>query len=177
MGNKITMQDIANNLGLSKSLVSRALSDSYSVSENTKALIRNEASRIGYTAKPYKKRAANSNGILLLAPSSSLVDHSFYYQIFNDIENECAARGMRLMVCATENFYLPSKNDIAGVIVFANAPPDTLKALLAVGIPVVLVDFNYQMLLDDFIMAFDHVSSECNNSIYLLVKHLPHLRA
>ena len=87
--NKVTMQTIADNLGLSRSLVSRALSDRYGVNTKTKSLIECEAKRLGYTSlHPPRKSPSSGNipTILAIMPRSTLLDSMFGAKIINSLD-------------------------------------------------------------------------------------------
>lgn len=109
----ITQQDIANKLGVTRVLVSRALSDHPSVAAETRARILETAAAMGYStnsnqaaktliAKRYNKPI--KTGIFaVITPASfegtTLKDVPFFTPFFNGIGREATARGMEICLC------------------------------------------------------------------------------
>lgn len=174
MSKKVTMQDIADALGVSRSLVSRALADAYNVSEKTKALVRDEAERLGYIIKPAKKvHTFGNNNILVYIPRGSMYDQGFAMKILAGIEETAAKHGLRTSICVTENFYPPSPDNAMGVLILTTMSARNIRAVQTTGLPIVLVDFNYFGQPDDLsVLNFDNVTSESYNSILRMMNLL-----
>ena len=71
MTKKVSMQTIAENTGLSKSVVSRALAGKYGVSEHSKALVWSEAARLGYPLKAKNMLKLGNNTITVTGDMTS----------------------------------------------------------------------------------------------------------
>ena len=68
---RITVQYLADQLGLSKFAVSRALAGKAGVSEATRQLVVETAQHFGYVPKPKFKKRANAIEIGLTAPKAT----------------------------------------------------------------------------------------------------------
>lgn len=96
---KVTMQNIADNLHLSKSAVSRALSDKYGVNEKTRALVRAEAVRLGYLFNEDAQNGSNlTNTILFFAFRSTLEDDKYGINVISGVEKALNRHGKRMML-------------------------------------------------------------------------------
>lgn len=94
----ITINDIARELNISPSTVSRALNDSSKISENTRAQVKAVALRLGYqinqTASALSKSKTNVLGIILPRLSSS-----FFSKALSGIEEVANSKGYRVLIC------------------------------------------------------------------------------
>lgn len=93
----ITIKDIAKALNLSASTVSRAMRDSYEISEPTKKRVLEYAKKNNYRPNPIalslKENKSNSIGILV--PE---IDNPFFSQAINGIESVAYARGYHVLI-------------------------------------------------------------------------------
>ncbi len=106
----ITIRDIARELKLSVSTVSKALRDSYEISEKTKKLVSDYAAAHNYRPNPIaqslKKGQSKSVGIVV-----SSIDNQFYSQVINGIESVAYKEGYHIFITQThESFDLELKN-------------------------------------------------------------------
>lgn len=92
-----TLKDIANGLGLAVSTVSRALYDSYQISEETKIRVREEAAKMNYKsnllAASLKSLRNYSLGVVI-----SNVDNIFFSQVINGIESVAYKKGYHVII-------------------------------------------------------------------------------
>lgn len=79
---KITMQVIADKLGVSKALVSKALANDPAVSDTTRELIWHTAEHMGYRIKSVKKASsfANTRNVAVLMPRAYVDDFEYWGQ-------------------------------------------------------------------------------------------------
>lgn len=153
---KVTMLDIANRLGVSKSLVSRALSDKYGVSDEMKTKIRLTAIEMGYKVPNYARNRRTGSApysISILLRRDIFTDTTFYNEILNGIESAVREKKMLLHLtivedndtCAinTQNIYCD------GIIVLGLMTIQNVAAVLTTGKAVVLLDtFNPSYKVD-----------------------------
>ncbi|WP_447642982.1 MULTISPECIES: LacI family DNA-binding transcriptional regulator [Chitinophagaceae] len=99
-----TIKDIARTLGLSPSTVSRALRDSYEISEETKKLVLDYANKINYKPNPIalslKERRTYTIGIVL-----SEIANNFYSQVINGVDTIAYKKGYHVVVSQTHESY------------------------------------------------------------------------
>ena len=95
---RITIHDIAAELGLHASTVSRALSDNPSVSARTRDLIKSKARAMNYRpnqmAAALRKGRSDMLGVIVPA-----IDRSFFSSVIRGIEEEANEAGLHVMVC------------------------------------------------------------------------------
>ncbi len=93
-----TLDDIASSLGLSPNTVSRALRGRDGVSERTRALVMDEAVRVGYLSSA-PARDAGVQGIAITVPAAT---HPFASQLIAAVETGVRAAGYSLELFVTE---------------------------------------------------------------------------
>ena len=95
---RITIHDIAAELGLHASTVSRALSNNPSVSARTRDLIKSKARAMNYRpnqmAAALRKGRSDMLGVIVPA-----IDRSFFSSVIRGIEEEANVAGLHVMVC------------------------------------------------------------------------------
>ncbi len=100
----VTIKDIAKALGLSTSTVSRALRDSYEISEETKQLVLNYAKEINYRPNPIalslKEKRSRTIGVVV-----SEIANSFFSQTINGIESIAHSKGYNVMITQSLESY------------------------------------------------------------------------
>jgi DNA-binding LacI/PurR family transcriptional regulator len=96
-----TIKDIAKALGISTSTVSRALRDSYEISEATKQLVVDYAKNVNYKPNPIalSLKAKKSKSIGVIVPE---ISNNFFSEVINGIE--CAANYYGYNVIITQSF-------------------------------------------------------------------------
>lgn len=174
--NAITIKDIARELNLSISTVSKALRDSYEISAKTKELVLEYARENNYRpntmAQSLKKGHSKSIGIVV-----SSIDNQFFSQVINGIESEAYSQGYNVIFTQThESYDLELQNishlthrSIDGLLISLSTETtdvEHLKKLQAQGLPIVLFD-----RISDEIDTHKVISDNFNGS-YEATKHL-----
>ncbi|PRX74339.1 LacI family transcriptional regulator/LacI family purine nucleotide synthesis repressor [Cohnella sp. SGD-V74] len=160
---KPTMQHIADKLGISKSLVSRALAGDAQVSDRTKEQVRLTAMELGY---PINSSAAavpssRTGNVAVLMPRAHLRDAEFWGKVVGGTEEELHRSAFSLVLgcIATDEPVksgLPScitDRKVDGAIVMGRVPVGYIAEVLATGIPVVLADVMADGLKLDHVLA------------------------
>ncbi len=145
-----TIKDIAKALGLSTSTVSRALRDSYEISEATKKKIKDYAVQINYRPNPValslKEKRTLSIGVVVAE-----IANTFFSQVINGIESIAYANGYNVIITQSKESvekeqmileYLTSRS-IDGLIISVAAETKdfgNLKQLHEKGLPIVFFD-------------------------------------
>ncbi len=144
------MKDIAKELNLSVSTVSKALRDSYEISDNTKKLVleyaRNNNYRPNPIAQSLKQGSSKSIGIVV-----STIDNQFFSQVINGIESVAYQEGYNVIITQThESYDLEVKNvnhltykSIDGLLISLSTETKDLahlQNLHAQGLPIVFFD-------------------------------------
>jgi DNA-binding LacI/PurR family transcriptional regulator len=162
---KPTMQTIADELNISKSLVSKALSNRHGVSEETKREIILTASRLGYriNSSVMTVKESQTGTIALLLPREDLRDLGYWGRIVHSIEEELSGNLFSLILSGVDtekpsSTGLPScitDMKVDGAMVMGRIPATYVHAIHTKGIPIVLLDS------DDFGgLKLDHVMAD-----------------
>lgn len=146
----VTIKDIARELGISPSAVSKALKDSHEIGEKTKALVIECAQRLNYqpnlNAQSLKQGNSKSIGVVV-----STIDNQFFSQVINGIESVAHSRGYNVIITQThESYELEMQNvrhltfrSIDGLLISLSTETnniDHLKSLHSKGLPIVFFD-------------------------------------
>ena len=146
----VTIKDIARALGLSTSTVSRALRDSYEISQETKKLVLDYAQKINYHPNPIalslKERRSRSIGVIVCE-----IANPFFSQVINGIESIAYNQGYNVIIGQSRESseremlnlqYLTSRS-IDGLIVSVAAETrdySYFRELSQKGMPIVFFD-------------------------------------
>ncbi|MDR7073241.1 substrate-binding domain-containing protein [Fictibacillus barbaricus] len=176
MAKKISMQDIADKLNISKNSVSQALSGKPGVSPATRKKIEETARELGYA---YQNQQASSKSLLtgnigLIASDLAFSLQSFFGKIYLSIEKEAASQGLNVLIQSISNeakdsLTLPSfiKNkQVDGVLVLSHISTDYINKIIATGIPTVTIDHHHPLIQADAILTNNRFGA------YTAVKHL-----
>ncbi|MEP3379606.1 MAG: LacI family DNA-binding transcriptional regulator, partial [Maribacter dokdonensis] len=174
---KITLKDIARELDVSISTVSKALKNSKEISKETKDKIKAFAKFYNYRpnniALSLKNKRTKNIGVVI--PD---IVHHFFTTVFRGIEKYANAMGYNVIVCISDESYdkevinmeMLANGSIDGFILSLSAETQKkndfthLKELLDQGIPIVLFDRITseidcdKVILNDFEAAGDSVT-------------------
>lgn len=167
----ITIKDIATALNLSVSTVSKALRDSYEISEATKKLINEYAREHNYRPNPIAQslKQGSSKSIGIVVPS---VANQFFSQVINGIESVAYDAGFNVIITQTHeslereiaNVGHLTHRSIDGLLISLSTETediDHLKRLHQQGLPIVFFDRvseeieTHKVTADNFKGAYD----------------------
>ncbi len=146
----ITLRDIAKTLDLSVSTVSKALRDSYEISEATKRRVVDFARANHYLpnrmAKSLKEGKSGSIGVVVCS-----IDNSFVSRMLDGIDGTCAASGYDIIIMQSKESLLQERaclkqleaRGVEGMLVSPSAETVDMghfDLLSAAGMPVVFFD-------------------------------------
>lgn len=159
MAKEITFQKIAEELGVSKGLVSLAIRNKYGVSEETRSKIVLKAIEMGYDfpEKPVK----NHKSITLLVKNMGILNEDFWRMCILGMESECANENVSFSILGWaslkdgENISLNVLNKKSqGVIILNQCQNSIVDEINRLNIPIVVVDMiNPQESTVDQVMA------------------------
>ena len=173
----MTMKDIARELGISVSTVSRALKDSPRISAERRAMIQQYAREHNFTPNVLAEslRRSKVQPIKVIGVIIPEFTHFYFSSVLAGIEEEASARGYRIMVAQSgenyerevricQSFY---ENKVCGIIV--SQAKDTQKydhfeRLMEAGVPLVFYDRictgvnASRVVVDDYMGAFNAVT-------------------
>lgn len=173
---RTTIHDIAKNLDITASTVSRALHDHPRISQATKKAVLKAAEKLHY--QPNHIAAALRNGksniIGIIVPTA---DRSFFSSVVRGVEEIANAANYNVMICQTYDRY---SKEVAAVEALLNARVDGIIASIAKetenfdhlrklkekGIPLVLFDRSNDELEVSNVIIDDYLGA------YMAVEHL-----
>lgn len=183
---RVTMQQIADHLGVSKFVVSKALSGKGGVNEHTKSRVIQAASQLGYFAQKnaYMKNkegepnvisASGKQSVIVLMPNIRFQtkDSLYWGKIMEGISRELERKGLG-MVIVTESrvdsfVHVLNPSGIFGMIGVGKIDSELLLETHRLGIPMVLVDHEDDLIPTDtvFVNNTDAIARLCNHLIGL----------
>lgn len=168
MEKKVTLQQIADELGTSKVTVSRALNGKPGISDSLRKSILACAETFGYTVQTGS--TASAKALVFLVPQRFFLEFDrFYTVIYFHLSRLCQAQGITLTstVISQEEEQtgcLPVqmlRNVYDGVFIAGDSNTALLQAVAALNVPMVFIDFNKQgtdgghILADNYALSFD----------------------
>ncbi len=127
MKKHVTIHDIARELNISASTVSRALNDHPRISETTRKKVRELAEKYHYQpnhlAASLRKGKGNTLGVIV-----PRINRSFFAHVIGGIEEELTRQGYNLMICQTHE---KLENEIASIATLLNARVDGIMMSLS----------------------------------------------
>lgn len=183
----VTIKDLARELGVSTSTVSRALRDSYEINPETKKLVLECAKRMNYHPNPIalslKEQKSSSIGVMV-----SEIANSFFSQAINGIESVAHERGYNVVITQTQESYQKelsildylASRSIDGLLISVSTETknmDHFAGLHAKGLPLVFFDRvaenirTHTVVADNFQGAYDATMHLARNG-YRRIAHI-----
>ncbi|WP_374166502.1 LacI family DNA-binding transcriptional regulator [Arcticibacter sp. MXS-1] len=172
----VNLKRLAKELNLAVSTVSRALSDSYDISVETKEKVLSLARKLNYQPNPYARslRKRNSNTIAVIVPE---IANNFFSLVIDGIEEIAQANGYHVLIYLTHENYqkeaafirLLLNGRVDGVLMsLASETADIshLQDLSKANIPIVFFDRICEEIPTVKVTTNDYESG------YLATKHL-----
>lgn len=184
MSKKVTMQQIADSLGVSKFVVSKALSGKDGVSEATRERVIQAASQLGYFTQKnaYMKTIkleelpkvpkAKRQSVLVLMPNIRFQtkDSLYWGRILDGITSRLEEDGYGMVIVSEQSVehlvHFLNPNGILGLIGVGEISTPLLLEVHRIGMPMVLVDHEDHLIPSDTIFANNY------ESMFRLAKHL-----
>ena len=177
MAKKVTMEDIAKKIGMSKNTVSLALRNMPGINAQTRKLIFETARQLGYEYKKNSTECQSSEAtyknICLIFSKDTHKSEGFFSYIQYGVESEAKKNNLNIIIyCYDENneeFETPlsiKEGLISGIITLGRISKKTLTAILKFNLPLVIIDHYFDDLTCNYILT-DNISGA-----YLATEHL-----
>ncbi|TYQ16197.1 UNVERIFIED_CONTAM: LacI family transcriptional regulator [Acetivibrio alkalicellulosi] len=165
MQKKITMEHIANKLGITKNTVSLALRNMPGVSEKTRKLVLKTAEQNGYKYKNSVDINTNqkTKNICLMLSDATRNAANFFSFIQYGIESEAKKNNLNtILYCFNENkdFEIPlciRDGIISGIVTLGRLTKKTVKSIIQLNLPLVVIDHFFDDIKANYILS-DNVS-------------------
>lgn len=174
---KVTMQDIADRLGISKNSVSLAIMNKKGISDELREKVNQVANGMGY--KFSAKGDESQKNLLILVPFRAMIyqdndQFQYYYDLVWGIEKSARDQGFNAIIARVDeemerNLELPSliyEVQFSSIILFGIVEKKYVQAVLAIGKPLVMLDSYYMDI------ACSSVTSENTGGAYKATKLL-----
>lgn len=114
-GKRITIYDIAKELGISGSYVSRALNDHPTISEKMRVLVKTKAKELNYkhNTSAANLRQGSSKIIGIIVPK---INETFFANVIAGIEEVCSAYKHHIIICQSEESFKKEKEAVETLI-------------------------------------------------------------
>lgn len=173
---RLTIKDLAKELNLSSSTISRVLSNNPRISEATKKLVNDKVKELGFSLDPIASsfRSKKTKSIGVVAPR---IDVDFHSKVISGIEDYASELGYQITIFQSKDSYLKEKEILklletsmaAGIIICPSLETqkvDHLKKVIKSNIPLVLYDRPIDNLDTNIVCINDYQAS------YNATKHL-----
>ncbi len=164
MSKKISMEDIADKLGITKNTVSLVFRNMPGISEKTRKSVFEAAKQLGYR---YKKNAAKNGGkkpllknICLMQSKSTFDTTGFFSFIQLGVESEAQKNNLNVFLHiyddSKESLELPlciKEGIIDGIITLGRVSKKNARALLKTEMPIVMLDHYYDDIYIDSVLS------------------------
>lgn len=180
----VTIKALAKELNLSVSTISKALRDSYEISDDTKQRVLETAARLNYTPHPYASslRGRQSRNIGVVIPE---VADSFFSLAINGIESVVKEKGYHVLIYLTHEQFANEAailqefqgGRVDGVLLSVSRETTSAKhidALIVKDIPVVFFDRALEDVAADRIVT-DDMESGYNAAAHLIKNGCRHI--
>jgi LacI family transcriptional regulator len=170
MRKKITVQDIADQLGLSRNTVSKALNNQRSIAEKTRKIVIQTAVNMGYNKSKVTRptgqyREIKRTGNVVVVAHEHFVDTSYWSIVSRGMFAALNKVGFNLIFIylkddETESLQVPQNitvDNVDGMIILGALRAKYVNELLKVGLPTVYVDaapdlFDTELMRDTVLM-------------------------
>jgi LacI family transcriptional regulator len=172
----INIRELARELSLSVSTISKALNNSHEISEETRGRVLEAAARLNYIRNPYagSLRRGKSQNIGVVIPE---VADSFFSLAINGVESVAKEKGYHVLICLTHASFENEKNilkelqgrRVDGVLISVSretSQSEHINDLISNGVPLVFFD----RVCDDVQTA--KITTNDLESSYEATKHL-----
>lgn len=160
MKRKITLKDIAKELDVSTSTVSKALNDSHEISEELREKIKAFADFYHYRPNMTALKLRNKKTMIIGVIIPEIVHH-FFSEIISGIEKMANGKNYNVMVCVSNESYEKEKLNLE---MLANGSVDGVLVSIAKE-TLELGNFDHFKELEDYnipLVLFDRVSDQVN---------------
>ncbi|WP_299670384.1 LacI family DNA-binding transcriptional regulator [uncultured Polaribacter sp.] len=173
---KITIKDIANELGITPSAVSKALNNHPRISDKTKEAVKGIAQKLNYQpnhlASALRKGKSNLVGVIVPRTNSN-----FFSSVIQNIEEVLNKKGYNIIITQSNESYQKECDSIDTLLytqvdgIIASMANETVdleyyEKIKSKGIPLILFDRGENDLNVDYIGIDDY------NSSHIIVEHL-----
>lgn len=171
---RYTLPDIARELGLSVTTISRALNDKPDISPQTKRMVQEKARALGYVsnslARDFRRQRTTTLGVVISDNANP-----FFARVVRGIQSAASAKGYQIILCNTDEEYtkevasiqLFQQTCVAGMLITpVQTEEQSILDLVHANVPFVLINRHFANINTDFVVGADEMGG------YLATTHL-----
>ena len=171
---RCTLPDIARDLGLSVTTISRALNDKPDISPGTKRMVQEKARALAYVsnglARDFRRQRTTTIGVVISDNANP-----FFARVVRGIQNAASAKGYQIILCNTDEEYTREVTSIqlfrqmcvAGMLITPiQTEEQSILDLVHANVPFVLISRYFANINTDYVVGADEMGG------YLATSHL-----
>ncbi len=183
------MKELAKELSLSVGTVSKALSDSHEISDDTKKKVAETASRLNYTLNPYASSLRNKKSKTIAVVLPEVADNFFSLAI-NGIQSVAEKKGYHVLIYLSHEKFSNEKSILSeccsgrvdGVLISVSSETTDAQHILKLqqqNVPIVFFDREFEglhiakVITNDFECGYASathlISNGCKNPVFLSI--------
>nr|WP_314257335.1 LacI family DNA-binding transcriptional regulator [uncultured Devosia sp.] len=167
MAQKITLDDLALRLGLSKFSVSRALSGKVGVSEKTRSTVLRVARELGYNHSAVSPTVTGDKVVHLIIPQADAINSSFWVEVIEGAQAEAGVLGYRLVidVLSADRSVEVLQENVHGLLLAGRRSRGVIEPFINLAIPKVLIGHPRPMEPIDSVQAANFDGGYCAGDV------------
>ncbi|MFI5889567.1 LacI family DNA-binding transcriptional regulator [Actinoplanes sp. NPDC051513] len=180
---RVTLQDVADRVGITAAACSMALRDSDRISPATKAQVRAVAAEIGYVgssaARALRRQRAGAVALIVPTTSKHVFGHSYFMHVLSGVTSVANEHDTQVLIATNADEargltayerVMRSHSADGAILTSAAIEDETVGRLLASGLPLVLIG-NFPQLADAITVGVDDRTASRQATEHLIVAH------
>ena len=179
----VTLKDVADRVGVTAAAASMALAGRGRISDRTRAAVRRAANELGYVPSSAGRalRKQHAGAVALIVPNTSqhVFGHDYFMHVLTGLSAAANARGAQVIVSTNADGargigayerVMRSRSADGAIVTSAAIDDPHLEALVALGLPVVLIG-SFPYLPDAVSVGIDDLAASEQITAHLLDTH------
>jgi DNA-binding LacI/PurR family transcriptional regulator len=180
---RVTLQDVADRVGITAAACSMALRDSDRISPATKAQVRAVAAELGYVgssaARALRRQKAGAVALIVPTTSKHVFGHSYFMHVLSGVTSVANDHDTQVLIATNADEargltayerVMRSHSADGAILTSAAIEDETVDRLLASGLPLVLIG-NFPQLADAITVSVDDRTASRAATEHLIVTH------
>jgi len=180
---RVTLQDVADRVGITAAACSMALRDSDRISPTTKEQVRAVAAELGYVgssaARALRRQRAGAVALIVPTTSKHVFGHSYFMHVLSGVTSVANDHDTQVLIATNADEargltayerVMRSHSADGAILTSAAIEDETVDRLLASGLPLVLIG-NFPQLADAITIGVDDRTAARRATEHLIVAH------
>ena len=180
---RVTLQDVADRVGITAAACSMALRDSDRISPTTKEQVRAVAAELGYVgssaARALRRQRAGAVALIVPTTSKHVFGHSYFMHVLSGVTSVANDHDTQVLIATNADEargltayerVMRSHSADGAILTSAAIEDETVDRLLASGLPLVLIG-NFPQLAEAITVSVDDRTSSRLATEHLIVTH------